>query len=749
MKKTIIAFIAAIAFCMTIVSAFQGGTGTESDPYQISTCTELQNMTQNNTAYYELISNIDCSDTRNWNNGSGWETIGNDSKPFSGNLDGQGYSIYNLTSNRTSTDNVAIFYSITGVVKNINFDNLSINGRTHTGGIASYIESSGLIKDIQISGLVHGRRMANDCHTGGIASVLRGTIKNSELDLEVIGSHPTYSTHTVGVVCALLENGYINNTKIHGSATVEVRVSSIAGASNGGIINNTYSDAYIEGVGEVAGFIGRTQSGTTIIENSLFNGTVNADDDAGGFVGYSISEVNIKNSYVNADLDANYCENAGGFIGITNSKIDISNSYANVSLWAENEGGFTGGAWSFGSGSNISNFYYSGTPQMCGSSDPLCNNSFHLTNEELLNKSSFQGFNFTVPWGIKEGISSPYIYNIIKKNPKVSILSPTKNIRTNVSEWEVFFNFSDMDDTSADCELLANGIKKNNLSNCATNTEYSMNLSNLTPKIYDVQIVCYDSKHKGVSNSFYYDYDNRTPFIQSTNPSFFNTSKVASSPMNIQGNVSDRALNLVNLTIFYPNGTIFWNDYQNLSDNATEYSWSENFAIGNDTDGIWTFKAEAADDMQVTELPGLNPTSKTAEFEVDVCEENFTCVEYGPCTELNLKYCQEVNDTSGCDENYNGDMAEFTQVCTYKDESAGGGGGGGFSYLEDDEEQQEATNTTTNDTAFAVGDADAQKPDFLNQIPWYGYVGAAAVALGVYQFGFNSKPKKKKRRKKR
>jgi hypothetical protein len=44
------------------------GTGTQANPYQISTCEELQNISNMNmSAYYVLVNDIDCSDTKNWN----------------------------------------------------------------------------------------------------------------------------------------------------------------------------------------------------------------------------------------------------------------------------------------------------------------------------------------------------------------------------------------------------------------------------------------------------------------------------------------------------------------------------------------------------------------------------------------------------------------------------------------------------------------------------------------------------------
>ncbi len=51
------------------------GSGILNDPYQINNCIQLQNINQNLTAYYILMNNIDCTQTINWNNNSGFISI--------------------------------------------------------------------------------------------------------------------------------------------------------------------------------------------------------------------------------------------------------------------------------------------------------------------------------------------------------------------------------------------------------------------------------------------------------------------------------------------------------------------------------------------------------------------------------------------------------------------------------------------------------------------------------------------------
>ncbi len=58
-------------------SAFSGqGAGSESDPFQISTCAQLQEMQELRAAHYILIQDIDCTESRNYSGGKGFKSIG-------------------------------------------------------------------------------------------------------------------------------------------------------------------------------------------------------------------------------------------------------------------------------------------------------------------------------------------------------------------------------------------------------------------------------------------------------------------------------------------------------------------------------------------------------------------------------------------------------------------------------------------------------------------------------------------------
>ena len=102
------------------------GSGTATDPYIVTTVTELQTLNDDKAAYYRLGNNIDASATSTWNSGKGFLPIGTGigDVPFTGELDGDGYTISSLYINRPTTaddgDYVGLFGEIRGAtIKNI------------------------------------------------------------------------------------------------------------------------------------------------------------------------------------------------------------------------------------------------------------------------------------------------------------------------------------------------------------------------------------------------------------------------------------------------------------------------------------------------------------------------------------------------------------------------------------------------------------------------------------------------------
>lgn len=113
---------ALILACLAApAAAFSGaGSGTESNPYIVTTPAELQSINDDLSAHYILGNDIDMT-------GQTWSVLGSSSAPFSGSLDGDGKTISDLSISSSGIDITTFSYG--GLFKNIKFDGLTI---THT-----------------------------------------------------------------------------------------------------------------------------------------------------------------------------------------------------------------------------------------------------------------------------------------------------------------------------------------------------------------------------------------------------------------------------------------------------------------------------------------------------------------------------------------------------------------------------------------------------------------------------------------
>ena len=172
-----LAFLVFI-FSSKKVEAFESGTGVDSDPYVITTCTHLQEIQNDPTAYYVLAQDIDCSDTINWNEGSGFQPIGG-GQDFWGVLDGMYFTIYDLYINRPTESGVGLFNTVEGgIVGGLNIERAYING-SHNVGVVAGRSSEGEYYDIHVKdSVVIGDLIGNDMvgRIGGLVGVSEDNI---------------------------------------------------------------------------------------------------------------------------------------------------------------------------------------------------------------------------------------------------------------------------------------------------------------------------------------------------------------------------------------------------------------------------------------------------------------------------------------------------------------------------------------------------------------------------------------------
>ena len=306
----------------SIAESFAGGKGTKDDPYQIANGSQLAYFAKRVNAeeygekyadtYFELTEDIDLG-------GKEWtpvgETVadlimgGHEYFVFSGNFDGNGYTIKNLTigteTSPYSGDVCGLFGATSGTIEDVVLENVSINyvGGNHSSG--------------------YGFRMG-----GALVGYSMGDIVNCTvigLDMKA-GSDGSYvALNSIGGLVGIQDGGTtVSHSRVSGKIEESTKKGNVGGfvgtLAKGSSAKYCGADVSVEVTGNgrgiaVGGFVGIGNGVTideTLIENCYATGNITGAEYAGGFVG-NISGLNISNCYAKGDVSN--CFVGASFLG--------------------------------------------------------------------------------------------------------------------------------------------------------------------------------------------------------------------------------------------------------------------------------------------------------------------------------------------------------------------------------------------------------------------------------------------------
>ncbi|MEX0685704.1 MAG: GLUG motif-containing protein [Balneolales bacterium] len=314
---------------------FAAGVGTEEDPYQIETLAQLQDIENKLNSHFILTRYIYAPDTENWNDGAGFDPIGNDENPFSGSFDGNGWIIDGLYINRENESRVGLFSEVTGSIINVILENVDITGGEETGALAG--RNSGEITNSNTSGT--GVVTSAERRVGGLIGDNRGNITDSYSQSSVTGAAETGGLSG-------FNGGAIRSSFAKGDVAGTGRVGGLVGYNtNGGEIHNSYTNNSVVGSEErVGGLVGDNRNDGTI-SSSYAASTVEGDSQVGGFAGYN--QMLISDSYFDSEI-ADMSSSVGngdvfGVTALTTAEMKGEASFENMAfdfeeMWTPNEG---------------------------------------------------------------------------------------------------------------------------------------------------------------------------------------------------------------------------------------------------------------------------------------------------------------------------------------------------------------------------------------------------------------------------
>jgi len=312
----------------------------------ITNAQELNNIRNNLSGNYQLMNDVDLESNE-------WTPIGTDTAPFSGTLDGQGFTISNLKIT-TSQVYVGLIGYNQGTIKNLKLANVDINV---TGGLSTDIYGGAFIgyndseSDLNNLHTLNGdmlinKRGVNKGYAGGLIGycATTNTISNLSNNIDITGD---LFDGTGGIIGYSNESVSISNLSNAGSVTGSTLVGGLIGTTSKSIsISNSFNNGSINGGARIGGLIGDAGffgDRDVNITNSFNSGSVNGSYAyVGGLIGFLDRNVNVTNSSNSGSVNGSYAY-VGGLIGFGNRNVSIINSSNRGSIdGGDNIGGLVG-----------------------------------------------------------------------------------------------------------------------------------------------------------------------------------------------------------------------------------------------------------------------------------------------------------------------------------------------------------------------------------------------------------------------
>ena len=300
----------------------QGGTGTVEDPYLIATTGDFQQLALEPTKNYKMVADIDMSKAAQW-----WTPV----KNFTGSLDGDGHTIYNLGV-KTTEDHTGLFgtLDLNGVAKNLifvnptvevtntnqfagvlagetnytydgkgkatNVDSIFVYGAKIAGEDQMFIAAGGLVGSANLKTKINNCSfqgeitLPNSENVGGIVGQTRSGSSVNACYANVNATAKTVLGGIVGIAGTPHDYCKFTNCEVRGQLTAENSVGGFVGDNYFNEISNVVSHADIVATKKSAwngyaagGIIGLMESdwngNTGFAKNCVFNGSVKALQD--------------------------------------------------------------------------------------------------------------------------------------------------------------------------------------------------------------------------------------------------------------------------------------------------------------------------------------------------------------------------------------------------------------------------------------------------------------------------------------
>ena len=392
--RTIVAILCVftILFPAGIVMVAATGTDTVPEGYTpIYTANEFNNIRNNLSGKYILMNDIDLSSYYKW------DPIGTGATPFTGELDGNGYSISNMTIYGDFGDSNKLYFGVFAYIKNSVIKNLAVYNTSVD------INYTGSAKNSFYAGVIAG---------ASTASTIENCISAGYVNLE------GFFYGSAGGIAGRDNTGTIKRCISYTS--INITSQNIYGIDIGGIAGVTSHDTVSE-CGNY-GDISVNCINSDIDSRTLYVGGISGDN----------SNVSVVSDCFNrGNIDIDFCMPSIYVGGITGNSWSVMNSYnmGKISVPADFAGyigGFSGDYQTLviavAPSNIIENLYYINEELTPTYIDGTFRDDYNydsenvklLTEDEFKKQESFVGFDFDDIWVMEEDG-----YPVLKNRPEI------------------------------------------------------------------------------------------------------------------------------------------------------------------------------------------------------------------------------------------------------------------------------------------------------------------------------------------
>lgn len=320
------------------------GLASSTSAIDVSSCQDLQDINNGLSGSYTITQNIDCS-------GTSFQAIGSSSNPFTGSLNGDGYTVSNLKI-QSYNDNAGFIESTNpATVEDITFDsfNLTYSG-TNYAGLVGRCRGGSSLRDITVkNSVLYNKNTGGGSSLGAITGftndcdIDRVIVKNTDVFQEYIGAMGS----VVGALnSGSLDKAFVQNVELYqgysgdiggrraelggvtgdaGTTIKDVRVDNISIDYNETYLQNEWggpNDAYI-------GYIGGDDYQATY--EDIFITSYSAGDTVNKLVGRNAGSTSLIDLYFDSNK-VSVPSPDSGVTGLTTSGMQGSSASTNMNL---------------------------------------------------------------------------------------------------------------------------------------------------------------------------------------------------------------------------------------------------------------------------------------------------------------------------------------------------------------------------------------------------------------------------------